>query len=334
MNVPTMPKDQLLNALQALLTERKPAAPRTATKQEVAVRAADQQMAELASTYTVEDIVKGFANLQLEFGKTVDQLVAQLAVESPKLEQIRQAIRIETQHLQESRNIRIVADALELLVQEHQEATTAFASTSQQERQALEKEIATTRQTWQKEQQEFDRAAQERQELLKKEREQSDTDYQYELERQRKMEADDYASRKTAIERKLAEEDAKRSSDWSEREKMLAAQQENLQKYKALVETFPQELEAAISKAREETFSEIAEEARIQAELSEQDLAATTQAYDLQFATLQETITQQTKQIEQLSAQLQAAVQQVQDLAAKAVERTSTSTKSNYKDFS
>jgi len=319
-DVSTQNKDQILKAFQQLLLGQKYAAPKIATKQEVAEREEDKKIVEAASTYTVESIVKGLADLQLNFGSAVDSLVAKLSIEAPKLDELRRAIRVETQHLEELRNIRIAADALDILIQEHQEEIKAFEAKSLQERQILEGEITETKQAWLKEQEEFEAVLKERQDLLKKEREQRETDYQYDLERKRKIEADEYANQKAALEQLIAEEDEKRGAEWAERERILAGQQKALKEYRTLVKSFPKELEEATQKTRAEAIEEVHEEARVQAELFEKEVAADKEVYELKIASLQETVKQQTEQIEHLSTQLQAALKQAQNLAVKAVE--------------
>lgn len=312
-------KDQILKAFQKLLSERQQAVSRIATKQETAEREEDKKIVDLASTYTAESIVKGLADLQLNFGAAVDKLIGQLAVEAPKLGQLHRAIRVETQHLEELQKVRVAADALDILIQEHQERVKAFGQKSQQERQTLDREITETKQAWQKEQKEFEAAQKERQASVKKQRKQEETDYQYDLERTRKIEADKYAERKAALERQVAEADAKKEADWSERESMLAAQQETLEKYRALAASFPKELEAATQQAREEAMHSVYDDATIQADLFEKEVAANKKVAELKIQSLEGTIAEQTKQIEHLSAQLQLALKQVQELASKAV---------------
>lgn len=316
----TSNKDQILKAFQRLLSEQKHVVPQIATKQEAAEREEDQKIVETVSSYTVEHIVKGLADLQLNFSSAVNNLTAKLSVEAPKLDELRRAIRVETQHLDELHNIRVAADALDILIQEHQEKTKAFEEKSQQERQILDREIAETKQVWQKEQKEFDTTLKERQKLLKKEREQHETDYQYDLDRKRKIEADEYTEQKAALERRIAEEDAKKEADWAEREKILAGQQKALEEYRTLVKSFPQELEEATRKAREEAIKTVQEEAKVQAELFEKEVEADKEVYELKITSLEATIKQQAEQIEHLSTRLQSALKQAQDLAVKAVE--------------
>ena len=185
-NVATSRKDRILQAFQQLLATHKQTRSGVATKQDVAEREAERTIVEKASTYTVENIVKGLADLQLSFGNAVDSLTAQLAGEAPKLQELRQAIQIETRHLDQLRHIRTAADALDILTQEHEEKTRAFTEQSQQEQKMLDQEIIAAKHAWRQEQEEFDAALQQRQALLKKEREQEEADYQYDLERQRK----------------------------------------------------------------------------------------------------------------------------------------------------
>jgi hypothetical protein len=322
-------RDQILKVFQQLLSERKQVAPKIATKQETARRKEDQQVVTTALTYTVESIVKGLADLQLNFGKAVDSLAGQLTVESPKLDELRRAIRVETQHLEELRHIRVAADALDILMQEHQAKTKAFEAKAQPERQALDREIAEKKHAWQQEQNAFEITLQERQEMLQEERKRAETDYQYDLERKHKIEADDYATRKAALERRIAAEDAQQGANWTEREQVMAEQHDTLQKYKTLVTSFPQELAEATRKAREEAMQEVFEDAKVQAELFEKEVATNKAVAELQIASLKETIENQHQQLEHLSAQLQAASKQAQDLAVKAVESTGKTGKSS-----
>jgi hypothetical protein len=61
-------KQQLVQAFQLILTERKKLESKIPTKQEEAEKAKNQEILTSASTYTVDIIVKGLADLQLGFG--------------------------------------------------------------------------------------------------------------------------------------------------------------------------------------------------------------------------------------------------------------------------
>lgn len=185
-------KEQISKAFQQILTERKRIDSRIATKEEEAEKEKNKQILEVASTYTVDSIVKGLADLQLEFGTIVNGLSEKLTKEAGKLDELNRAISVETQHLQELQQVRIVADALHLLTQEHQENLKTLEQNSANQRETIEKDMAEKRKLWEKEQQDFENNVRERNELLVKERQLKEADYQYELERKRKVETDEY----------------------------------------------------------------------------------------------------------------------------------------------
>ncbi len=321
--VVTPRKDEILKAFQQLLSARAQKGSTIATKQEALERQEDKKIVEQASTYSVESIVKGLADLQLNFGKTVEGLATQLSVEAPKLEELRRAIRVETRHAEELRNIKIAADALDILIQEHRETTTAFEQQSQQECQALDEEISDKKLAWQKAQEIFESEQEEYRKQVKKEREQREADYVYSIERKRKIEADNYANQKSALERQIAEEESNRTADWAEREEILKKEQETFEHNSILAESFSQKLEGAVLQARKDASNKIYEEANVTSELFEKELAADKEVYELKISSLQETVELQNGQIQDLAEQLQTALKQVQYLAVKAVESKS-----------
>jgi hypothetical protein len=148
-------KEQLKQAFQQIVTERKKSQFKIATKQEVAESEKKQEILAVASTYTVDGIVKGLADLQLEFGSIVRQLSEKLANENSKLDELKSAIEIETQHLQELQEIRIAADTVHILSQEHQEQLNVLRQNDSDRKQDLEKEITEQRKNWQQEQAEY-----------------------------------------------------------------------------------------------------------------------------------------------------------------------------------
>ena len=124
----TNTKQHILEAFQQLFEARKPFPSRMAIREEVAEKARDKRVVETVSTYTVESVVKGLAELQLHFGTDIDGLAARLSTEIRKLEDVRRAIEVETRHFEELRHIKIAAEALNILTQEHQETGPDFCS--------------------------------------------------------------------------------------------------------------------------------------------------------------------------------------------------------------
>jgi hypothetical protein len=319
MDMPNYDKNQILQQFNQLLAERKTAEVSMVAKQKQFQIEADQKTLETASTYTVETIVKGLADLHLDFNSRVDDISSQLAAEMSKLVALRRAIQVAKQHLKELQQTRVAAEALNILIQDNEQKSTIFEVEAGQKRQNLDNEIAATKAGWKKEHDEIEAVNKERQERLKKERKKNEADYKYEAERKRKMELDKHEEKRRILERKLAEQSEKYEADWAEREKILAGQQAEMEKYQAMVITFEKELEEAVQKAHTEAIKEASEKAALEADLFEKEVAANREVYELKIKSLEESIARQTRQIEDLSAQFQAAVKQSQDLAFKTV---------------
>ncbi len=316
-------KDQILKTFQQILTDRKNFDSKIATKEEEAEKEKNKQVIEVASTYTIDSIVKGLADLQLEFSSIVNGLGVKLSTEVSKLDELKRAIDVETQHLQELSSVRVVADALHILTQEHQETLKNIDRKAANQREYVEKDKSEKHNAWEKEQAEFESALQEQNELLQKERQRQEADYQYELERKRKIETDEYEELKRSQERELQEANQDKEKNWSEREKIIAENQPKFEEYQQKVEAFPNERDEAVKKAREEAIKEVHQDAKFKADLLEKEWEATKQGYEFKIQSLEQSIQKQIEQIENLSAQLQDTMKQAQTLAMKAFENSS-----------
>jgi hypothetical protein len=317
----TAPKDsktKILQSFQQILAERKKIASKVETKEEEAEKAKNKELLEVASTYTIDTIVKGLADLQLDFGTIINGLSDKLNTESSKLDELRKAIAIETEHRQELQQIRIVADALHILTQEHQEKLHTLEENATQQREIIAKDTLEKRKAWQKEQADFETALQEENTFITNTRQKEEADYQYTLERQRKIEVDNYEEAKRKLERELQESTREKEKNWVDREKFLTDHQAEFAENEKKAETFEEELKQAYTKAKEEAIQEVTREAKVKADLFEKEWESSKQGYELRVQSLEQTIEKQSQQIAEISAQLQATMKQAQDLAMKA----------------
>ena len=318
-------KEQLMAEFQRIITARKKFESKIATRQEEAEKEKNKQILETASAYTVDSIVKGLADLQLEFGSIISELSEKLAKENSKLDELKQALEVETQNLQELQQIRVVADTLYVLRQEHQERLKLVEQEATRAQENIEKETAQTRKIWQQEQAEYETTLQAQNELLTKERQQEVEDYQYRLELTRKINADAYQSKKRNQERELQEITQLEEKQWAERERILTEQKPVLEDYQKQIAAFAAQLDEAIKKAREEAIREVNQDAKVKADLFEKEWQATKQSYEGKIQSLEQVITRQTEQIENLSTQLQEALKQAQALALRAFDNSGRS---------
>ena len=316
-------KAKILEKFQQILADKQKIESKVATKEEEAEKQKNQRVLAAVSEYTADSIVRGLADLQLEFGSVINGLSTRLTAENSKLDELRCAIKVETQNLQELEQTRIVADALYILTQEHQEHLRALEQRAASDRETLEKEIAATRKTWQQEQEEQKVLLQESNDLLGRERQRQEEDYQYETERSYTKATDVYEEIKRQKERELQETLLAKEKQWSEREQVLAANQALVVEYQRKVEAFPRELEEAVKKSREEGIRDVNQEAKVKADLFDKEWQSSKQGYELQIQSLETKIQKQTEQVTEISQQLQAAMRQAQELAMRAFESSS-----------
>lgn len=320
-------KAKIFQAFNQVLTEQKKIASTVVTKEEEAEKAKNQEILATVANYTNDTIVKGLADLQLDFGNIIHQLTEKLASETTKLDTLKRAREIESQRLQEIQKIRIVADALYILRGEHQENLKNLEQTATAQQETLQQDIAEKRKFWEKEQAEFAATVREQTERLTQERQRREADYIYELERLRKIETDEYEEHRRTQERDLQTANQVKEKNWTEREQILTQNQALFEEYRQKIEAFPKQLEELTKKLRTEAIEDANREAKIKADLFEKEWQGTKQGYELKVQALEQTIQRQTEQITDLSTQLQAALKQAQDLAMRAFDGSATSAK-------
>jgi hypothetical protein len=325
MNKPIESKEQILTAFNQLLAEQKKIESKIATKEQEAEKEKNKEILAIATTYTVDSIVKGLADLQLEVGGIVTELSEKLKTESEKLEQLKRSIDIETEHLQELKKIRIAADALYILNQEHEENLKTIEQWAENQREIIEKDQNNQRKLWQKELAEYENLISEKTAQITKQREQEQADYQYILERTRKIEVDEYEGKKRTQERDLQAANTEKNKLWAEREKVLADHQAEYLENVKKIEAFPAQLEEEVKKAREEAIKEATNEAKYKADLLEKEWEGLKQSYELKIQSLEATIERQIAQIMDISEQLKAAMGQAQTLATRAFNNAQAS---------
>ncbi len=331
MNQPTAKdsKAKILQAFNQLLTEKKKSPSMVATKEEEAEKAKNQEILVTASAYTSDSIVKGLADLQLEFGSIINQLTDTLSAETRKLDELKRAREIENQRLQEFQQIRIVADALDILRKEHQENLKLVEQNATAQQEILDKDQVEKRKLWEREAADFVVSVQERRELINRDRQRQEADYNYELERLRTIETDEYEEARRTLERELQETNQIKEKDWTEREQILTKNQPLLEEYRQKIEAFPKQLDELAKRFRTEAIEDTNREAKVKAELFEKEWEGSKKGYELKIQSLEATIQRQTEQIADLSAQLQVVLKQAQDLAMKAFSSSSNGNGAN-----
>ena len=320
LNGSVLSRDQVLHQFLEIQRQQRAREAQMSTKAEEAQRAQQDSVVSQARTYTVEGIVQGLAALQLNFGTELDRISDTLAAEANKLDELKSAIDIEQERIEQLEAIRISAEALALLTVAHERERARFEERASSERAALTEEMSTTRAAWRIEQQEHDEAVAEYEARRAKERTAAEEAFDYERDQQRQHNADAYQQRHTELVRTLAAQQAEAERDWIAREAVLADAADEIAALLARDAAFPEELKAAKDKARVAAIKKVKEGANIAAQIAERAFEAKLKVHEAQVDTLTEQIAAQAEQITSLLAQLDVAATQSQELAVKAID--------------
>ena len=311
-------RTEITTAFNKLLQHYEKKSWQIATKEQEIAKTNNEALLVKTSDYTVSNIVNGMASLQLNFGNVVGQLAEELASESNKLAELKKAIAIETEHLERLKQVRLVADALYILEREQQakkaDAETKTANTKEE----IAKETALIRREWEIEQREFTTKVREAAELTIKQRQQEVADYQYELERQRTIEQDEYETDKRLQAIEIAEQETVKGKNWSKREKYLAEHQGEFKQHQEAIANFETKFKEEYDRARVKAIKETDSKQKVAAELKEKEWLAIERGYELKIASLTTIVERQNERISEMAVQLQDANTQAQNLAMQA----------------
>ncbi len=316
----TVTKEQILSNFTHFLDKYNQQESSIITKEEELEKEKNQELLEKAAEYTVNNIVNSMASLQLDFGQIIHNLSENLTTESTKLDELKKAITVKQEQVEQLRQVRLIADALYILRQEYQEKLRRLQEDNEQQKEALEKEQEKTRNSWEKEGQEFTTRIEEEAELINKQREQELANYQYETQRLRKVEQDEYQEKKRQQERELQLLNTAKEKAWNERETLLSQQAKEFEENKQKIHELEVKVKEDYNKAKGEAIKNADKEAQVKINLIEKEWELSKQGYELKIQSLETKITENKEQVTELTTQLQNTTNQAQNLALRAFQ--------------
>ncbi len=316
-------KEEMLKAYNELVSRFQEKAAGSSEKQIEAKKAGESAVVEKASSYTVESIIKGLANVNIYVGKALTDLSRELTAEANKLTEIREAIAVESKHLEEIHDIRLAADTLANLIQDHAQKKAAFEAEREEQISQFEGDMAARRAEWKKEQEVYNAALRENEAKVKKEREREREEYEYNLTLARKKDKDLYEEQKANLLKALKEERLKQEQELSAREAAVVAVETELSELRAKVAAFPAELSAAVERTERDVLQRADARAKLEEQLRSKEVEGDKRVAELRITALEETVKRQLAQIEGLTKKLEEANVQVQAIAVKAIEGAS-----------
>ncbi|BAQ66502.1 hypothetical protein [Geminocystis sp. NIES-3709] len=313
-------KEQIMTAFGKLFVEYQQKESKIETKEEAVEKEKNKALLAKVADYTVNNIVNSMATLQLDFSNLTKEIANRLENESNVLTELKKAIIVEQEKLTQLQKVRLVADALYILRQEHQERIKILENSTQNTLDNITQQQEKYHKNWEKEQTEFDLKIAEESALLIQQREQQEADFTYQLQIERKIQMDEYEEAKRLQERELALANQDKNKSWEERETILANQEEEFTLNQEKITGFEEQIKTEVNKARSEAIKEADREAQIKANLIEKEWESTKQGYDFKIQSLDAKIQQQNHQIEEIITQLKEVTNQAQNLALRAFQ--------------
>lgn len=266
--------------------------------------------------FTIESLSK----IQLGFGSAVNELSEQLTKKASHLEEIQESVENELQQLRQLYNLEVTDNTLDILIESYENNSKSYQEEFSQLSERLLEETEAQKNAWNKERDEHNLTVKERNDSLTKNRSRDNAEYKYNLEIQRQLETEEYEQQQTSLYKELEELQQESEKQWEEREKAISEREKEFAEYKTKVEAFPSEKQAAIKKATEMGKGIAQYQAKVKADLYATEVEGQKNFYEQRLQSLETTISNQQERIVNLSEQLESALQQVQDLAVKAIE--------------
>lgn len=275
------------------------------------------------ATASMEEIVTGLAQIRSSLGSALNELAAKQSAEASRLQELRTESETTVRQILELHSIEVKGDSLGSIITDHQKAAEQHQKTLAEKQEAFDVELTNMRKSWEKAKEDRARSVAEDNEAYNKVIERERQEYTYQLQQKRELDKDAYDFQKKHAEADLSEFQAKKKKDWDEREKALAEQEKQAADAKKQVEEFPQKLEAAVKKAKEEGKGIALNQAKIEADLLAKEIEGEKRLYDLKIKSLEDVIKEHSARITTLQKQLNDAVAQAQSLAIKSIEGAS-----------
>ncbi|KST63711.1 hypothetical protein [Mastigocoleus testarum] len=264
--------------------------------------------------------IESLSKIQLGFGSAINELSDRLTKKASNLGEIQEAVENELQELKQLYNLTVTENTLDSLIQSYNNNSKSYQEEFSQLSERLLEEIEAEKNTWNKEQDEHNVTVQERNNSLNRNRRRDDSEYKYNLDIQRTLEKEEYEQQQAYSYQELEELQQESEKTWEERENTISEQEKEFEEYKSKVEAFPSEKQAAIKKATELGKGIAQYQARVKSDLYATEVEGQKNFYEQRLQSLENTISNQQERIVNLSEQLESALQQVQDLAVKAIE--------------
>lgn len=283
-----------------------------------------KEVIQIADSLSSEGIAKEISSLKVETSKVLAQISDRLEGEIGKFKAVQSAIALKEKELQELYEIQKSAMTLAALIESQNQKRQAFESEMAAERETLNQEIEALRSEVEKERTEYEAMLKERDLGEKKRRDREKEEYEYSFKREQKVTKDKFEDEKGKMEKEIQIKKEQMENELKAREKTIAEREEEINELRKKVSAFPKEMETTISRATKDISERLNVEAKNREELQKKEFLGEKNVFTTRIDSLEKIVKEQSEQTAKLSQQLEKAYQQVQDIAVKTIEGSST----------
>lgn len=317
-------KKEMLAAYNELLKKLQEKQERLLEPEKRVEQKAVAQALKTADSLSTEGVVKGIGQLKAEVSTLLTQVSDRLEGEVHKYKALQKAIEAKEKDLAEVYEIERAAATLAALIEAQQQKRESFEAEMAAKKQELQGEVETTRFEWAEEKARRAAEIKEQEAEEQKRRQREKEDYRYAFERERKLARDQFEDEKKKLEAEMAAKREQAERELASRQEAVALQEKEIEELRARVESFPKEIETAVQKAAKEATERVRLEAKNREELLVKESSGEKNVLTARIESLQKTVQEQNQQIARLSQALEKAYDQVQDIAVKTVEGSSS----------
>jgi hypothetical protein len=283
-----------------------------------------KEVIQVAESLSTEGVAKEISNLKIEASKTLAQISDRLEEEVNKFRAIQSAIALKEKELQELYEIERSAVTLAALIESQNQKRQQFESEMAEKKEMLSQEIEALRAEREKEKKDYEEETKERDVAEKKRRDREKEEYEYSFKREQKLAKDKFEDEKGKLGKEIQIKSEQMESELREREKTIAEREDELNELRKKVSAFPKEMETAVAKAVKEATEKLNLEAKNREELQKREFVGEKNVFTTRIESLEKIVKEQSEQIAKLAQQLEKAYQQVQEIAVKTIEGSST----------
>ncbi len=305
-------KAEILKAYEALL--KKVQEEKANVPKQVQEEKQKQEIRAKVAEFSADSIGKNVGELKNSLNNTLDELYQNLAGEFNKLEDIRSAIVLEQQSLQDMYSLTANTDSL-----------AAMLLAQKEKKESFEKEIADAKQLWEQEKARYNADEKEYAETLAKRRKREEDEYLYTLKITRQKDKDEYETKKTTLEKELSDRKAAFEQEMAQREKAIKSAEEELNILRKENAGFPEKLENAVRAKEAETSKVLKMQYDFEMKLITKQQEGDIKLRDQQIGLLEEKIQEMQAQVKEYSQKAAHAEAGVRDIAVKAIESAAKS---------